>query len=129
MTLEERAELAAARKQGQYNCCQAVLLALADQTGLTEEQLISMGSVFGAGMGDMEATCGALVGAGIAAGLAMGQSRCTPAARRLSACFRQKCGAERCRDLKGVGQSAPVCSCDACVRNAVLSYGETVGLQ
>ena len=39
MTIEERAELGAELKK-KCNCCQAVLLALKDQTGLSEEQLI-----------------------------------------------------------------------------------------
>ena len=46
---------------GGYNCSQAVTAALADQTGLSEEQLKSVAVGFCAGMGNMEATCGAVI--------------------------------------------------------------------
>ena len=40
MNLNERAEMAVQRKNsGKYNCAQAVTTALADQTGLQEEQM------------------------------------------------------------------------------------------
>ena len=71
MTIEERAENAVLfKKDGKGNCCQAVTAALADLTELSEEQLHQIAAGFGGGMGTMEATCGALVGAGIVAGLA-----------------------------------------------------------
>ena len=70
MTIEERAEKAVSiRAQGRGNCCQSVVLALADQTALSEAQLLAAASGFGGGMGNREGTCGALVGAGIVAGL------------------------------------------------------------
>ena len=70
MTIQERAEKAAEYKStGVYNCSQAVTAVLADQTGLTGEQLKQITAGFCAGMGNLEATCGALIGAGIIAGL------------------------------------------------------------
>lgn len=70
MNMNERAEMAVAMKtSGKYNCAQAVTVALADQTNVTEEQLYQMSAGFCAGMGNMEATCGALIGAGMVAGL------------------------------------------------------------
>ena len=60
MTIEERAELGAELKR-KCNCCQAALLALNDQTGLSDEQIMHLGSGFGSGMGNMEGTCGALL--------------------------------------------------------------------
>ena len=62
MTLEERMDYAARRKS-EMNCCQAVLVAFADRLGKGEDELLRLGSGFGAGMGTMEGTCGALVGA------------------------------------------------------------------
>ena len=70
MTLEERAQKAVDMKtSGMYNCAQSVTVALADQTDLPEEQLRQISAGFCAGMGNMEATCGALIGAGMVAGL------------------------------------------------------------
>lgn len=129
MTLQERAEKAVSLKTtGVYNCAQAVAAALADQTGLEESQLTQLSAGFCAGMGTMEATCGALIGAGMAAGLktgGVGTLRCT---RQMITAFREKCGAVTCRDLKSTVGGAPLCPCETCVRNAVLAYGEVMGL-
>ena len=70
MSFEERALKAVELRQNGYNCCQAVAAALADLTSLTEDQLMQIASGFALGIGNMEGTCGALVGAAIAAGLA-----------------------------------------------------------
>ncbi len=129
MTTEERAELAVERKQiEKTNCCQAVLVVLADQTGLPEDLLKSMGSGFGVGMGNMEGTCGALVGAVMAAGLHSPGKGAAPAARAISDSFYARCGARICKDLKRKVDGVPVCACEDCVRNAVRAYGEVVGL-
>ena len=126
MTIEERAERGAELKKS-CNCCQAALLALKDQTGLSEEQLMALGSGFGSGMGNMEGTCGALVGAGMAAGFKLGQKSTTPYTRQISENFRERCGAVLCKDLKGRDTGKVLCACDECVRNAVRSYGQIVG--
>ena len=60
--LEARIEYATRRKK-EMNCCQAVLVAFADKLGKSENELLRLGSGFGSGMGTMEGTCGALVGA------------------------------------------------------------------
>ena len=104
-----------------HNCCQAVLMAFAPELGLPEERLLAMGACFGSGMGSMDETCGALVGAQMAQGmLRYDGRRMNPQASRLRAEFEQRCGATRCKDLKGVGTDHGVlCSCEDCVRNAV----------
>ena len=127
MTIEERAERGAELKKS-CNCCQAALLALADQTGLSEEQIMQLGSGFGSGMGNMEGTCGALVGAGMAAGFKLRQSSTTRFTRQISEDFRDRCGAVLCRELKGRDTGTVLCSCEDCVRNAIRAYGKVVGL-
>ena len=104
-----------------YNCCQAVLLAFRPELELPEEKLLALGACFGSGMGCMEETCGALVGAQMAQGLLKYDNcRMNPQASQLRADFEQRCGATRCKDLKGVGTGHGVlCSCEDCVRNAV----------
>ena len=126
MTIEERAERGATLKKS-CNCCQAVLLALADQTGLTEEQLMRLGSGFGSGMGNMEGTCGALVGAGMAAGFKLNEKSTTRYTRQISENFRDRCGAILCKELKGRDTGVVLCSCEDCVRNAIRAYGDIVG--
>ncbi len=128
MNLEERAEYATQLKK-RYNCCQAVLLALADQTNADPELLRQLGSGFGAGMGSMEATCGALVGAGMIAGLHVNGQGAVRYTKQISDLFEEKCGATHCKDLKGRDTGKVLCPCDECVRNAVLAYGEMMNLK
>ena len=118
MKMTERAALAVENRRTGCNCCQAVLLAYADEVGLTEEQLMQLGRAFAVGMGGMQATCGALIGAGMILGLKGG----APAqARRLHEVFKNACGATICRELKGVSTGQVLCSCEDCVEKAVLA--------
>ena len=128
MTIEQRAEQGAVYKRS-YNCCLAVLYALADQTGLSEEQLTQLGSGFGLGMGNMEGTCGALVGAGMAAGLNPQSKAVARFGKQLNDNFRERCGAILCKDIKGRDSGKVLCSCEDCVRNAILAYGDVIGLR
>lgn len=43
-----------------YNCCQSVLCAFGDVTGLPEDMALRLASGFGGGMGRLRRTCGAL---------------------------------------------------------------------
>ena len=106
----------------EYNCCQAVLMAFAPELGLPQDRLLAMGACFGSGMGSMDETCGALCGAQMAQGMLKydGHRRMNPQASQLRAEFEMRCGATKCKDLKGVGTDRGVlCSCEDCVRNAV----------
>ena len=51
------------------NCLQSVLRAYGDKISLTDDQIKALGAGFGAGMGGMEGTCGALVGAVMVKGM------------------------------------------------------------
>ncbi len=129
MTLEERAEKAAElKKSGQYNCAQAVTSVLADQTSLTEDQLLQVSAGFCAGMGNLEATCGALIGAGMIAGLKTEGKGTLKITRQIQEEFARRSGAIKCRELKTVTDGKPLCACEDCVRNAVNIYGEILGL-
>ena len=130
MNIYERADKAAElKKRGVYNCAQAVAFVLADQTDLTEAELLKINSGFAVGMGNMEATCGALVGAVIMAGLSQGGKGTVRLAKQMSEQFVKKTGASLCKDLKGRDTKDVLCPSEDCVRNAVLIYGETVGLK
>ena len=125
MTIEEKAELAAQlKRQGRCNCCQAVVTALADETSLSPETLMQLASGFAVGMGTMENSCGALIGAAMVAGLKTGGMGTVRYTRQLGESFKQKCGAIVCKDLKGLSTGKVLCPCDECVKNAVLAYGE-----
>lgn len=125
MTIQERADSAANLKaSGQCNCCQAVTKTFVDIVGVSEQDLLKMSAGFAAGMGCMEATCGALVGANMILGLLTNGEGTVRKSRELLSKFREKCGAVTCKDLKGIGTGKVLCECNDCVRNAVLSLGE-----
>ena len=130
MTLTERANKAVELKlSGGYNCSQAVTAVLADQTSLTDEQLKQITAGFCAGMGNLEATCGALIGAGMIAGLKTEGNGTLMIVRQIQESFRERCGAIKCKDLKTITDGKPLCPCEDCVRNAVMIYGGILGLE
>ena len=119
MTTQERMDYAARRKK-EMNCCQAVLVAFADKLGRNEDELLRLGSGFGAGMGTMEGTCGALVGAIMVSSLLPENGEAMANSRTIMTRFKELCGgATICRDLKGIDTGNVLCSCENCVRNAV----------
>ncbi len=129
MTITERAVKAVELKlSGGYNCSQAVTAVLADQTSLTDDQLKQITAGFCAGMGNLEATCGALIGVGMIAGLKTEGNGTLKITRQIQETFRDRCGAIKCKDLKTLTDGKPLCSCEECVRNAVMIYGEIMEL-
>jgi hypothetical protein len=80
-------------------------------------------------MGNLEATCGALIGAGMIAGLKSEGNGTLKMTRTMIETFKERCGATKCGDLKSVKDGKVVCPCEECVRNAVLIYGEVMGLE
>ena len=125
MTINERMNYAALRKK-EMNCCQAVLVAFADEAGRSEENLLRIGSGFGSGMGTMEGTCGALVGAIMVSSLLSEKGAAMAASRAIMPRFKELCGATICRDLKGIDTGKVLCSCENCVSNAVRAAGESL---
>ena len=126
MTLDERMGYAAQRKK-EMNCCQAVLVAFADKLGKSEDDLLRLGSGFGSGMATMEGTCGALVGAIMVSSLLSPDGEARNNSRAIMSRFKELCGgATICRDLKGIETGKMLCSCEDCVRNAVLSAVEAL---
>jgi len=122
------AEAVAMKSSGKYNCAQAVACAYASLIGTDREQIYNTANAFGRGMGCMEATCGALTGAGIILGIATGDR--VKAMQMMAAIlkrFEQRNGATICKALKGVtinpqtGKITPSCplrACDLCVADA-----------
>lgn len=128
MNIEERAAQAAAWKAaGQYNCAQAVMKAFEDKIPVDADTLMKLGAGYAAGMGCMESTCGALIGAVMVAGIVTDGKGTPRISKELLQSFQEKYGATLCKDLKGVETGAPLCPCPECVRNAVLALGEVLG--
>ena len=87
---------------------------------MTEDELKRIGASFGVGMGCLEATCGALIGAQILMGIKkyQGRTMLRDAAGVLRQ-FESMCKATLCKDLKGRDTGIVLCECDDCVRKAV----------
>ena len=103
-----RAEHAAKLFYDGYNCAQAVTIAFADVTGLTEEFSATMASSFGGGMGRMREVCGAVSGMLLVAGILYGykgnegdEVKKTHYARvqELAGKFRDQVGSIVCREI------------------------------
>ena len=126
--METRQEIAAEMKRrGTHNCAQAVLCAYADQVGMDEQTAWNIAAPFGSGMGNMEGTCGAIVGAGIALGLAT-RDRATArkGMQQIMNKFQQRNGATQCRLLKGVDTGIVLRECTGCVRDAAEFLNEVI---
>ena len=118
--METRKHIAAEKLNcGTHNCAQAVISTYADVIDIGEETARNLGNAFGSGMGNMEGTCGALVGAGIVLGLAT-KDRATArkGMRQIMTQFQQRNGATQCKILKGVGTGVVLRECTGCVADA-----------
>lgn len=126
--METRKHIAAQRKaSGQYNCAQAVASTYADIMGVSEETAMQMTAAFGTGMGNMEGTCGALIGAGVVTGMV---TKDRMEARRRMKTMMQKFagrnGATQCKRLKGIDTGCPLRGCNDCVADASELLEETL---
>ena len=100
------------KDRGFCNCAQAVAKAYSDLTNVDEETLLKITSGFGQGMGCLEATCGALIGANIVLGLMNNTDISTKSiARKMLNDFNEMCGATICKVLKGVETRHVLCDC------------------
>ena len=119
----DRAEYAAELKNHRgHNCCQAVTAALADETDMPRDQLKMISTGFCVGMGAMEATCGALIGAGMIAGLKTEGAKTLKYTKQIADEFKKNCGAIRCQDRKGIATGAELCPGDECARDTMRTY-------
>ena len=120
ISMETRKHIAAEKLQnGTHNCAQAVVSTYADLVGINEETARNLGNAFGAGMGTMEGTCGALVGAGIVLGMATkDRAAARKSMRQIMTQFQQRNGATQCKLLKGVGTGVVLRECTGCVADA-----------
>lgn len=94
-----------------YNCCQAVLMAFEDITGLDSGSLVKIGSGLGGGVARMRDVCGTVSGMAIVCGFIcpsddpQDQSKrkaCYELVQRLAGEFRELNGSVVCRELLGL---------------------------
>ena len=118
--METRKHIAAEKLQnGTHNCAQSIICTYADMAGINEETARNLGNAFGSGMGNMEGTCGALVGAGIVLGLVTkDRAAARKGMRQIMTQFQQRNGATQCKMLKGVGTGVILRECTGCVADA-----------
>ncbi len=107
---------------GQANCCQAITSSYADLTNVDKDTLNKLSEGFGQGMGCLESTCGALIGANIILGLKNdSQINTKMMSKVLLKEFELKSGATICKILKGVDTKKVLTPCNDCVRNAAMA--------
>lgn len=118
--METRKHLAAEKKRcNTHNCAQAVVCTYCDLVGLPEQTALDIAGAYGSGMGNMEGTCGALVGAGMIVGLATKDRNLSRARmKEILTKFQERNGAIQCKQLKGIGTGTVLRACPDCVADA-----------
>ena len=132
-SIEERvAEIKDKHTRG-YNCAQIVLCSYAEELGIDEETQCRISEGFGAGMGGMMQTCGAVTAMFMALGLANSSGdlqacdtkpQTMKKVRELAAEFEKKNGSIVCRELKGIDTGKVLRSCDGCIEDGIRILGE-----
>ncbi|MCR5315538.1 MAG: C-GCAxxG-C-C family protein [Bacteroidaceae bacterium] len=118
--MKSRKHIAAEKKRcNSHNCAQAILHTYADIAGISEDDAMNIAGAFGGGMGNMEGTCGALVGSGIVLGLVnKDKVKSMKQMRQIMTKFQERNGATQCKLLKGVGTKVVLRECPDCVADA-----------
>lgn len=118
--METRKEIAAEKKRcNSHNCAQAVVQTYADIAGIDDATAMNVANAFGGGMGNMEGTCGALVGAGIVLGLInKDKAKSMKQMRVIMNKFQERNCATQCKMLKGIGTKVVLRACPDCVADA-----------
>lgn len=111
-----------------FNCAQAVACTLAPAVGLDPQVAFTLTEGFGAGMGGMTETCGAISGAVAIMGFVMSDGMENPKtkgqtyklSREIAKRFGEKNTTTVCGTLKGIGSDkGPLRSCPGCIDDAI----------
>lgn len=111
-----------------FNCAQSVICAMAPELAIDDRSAFALAEGFGAGMGGMTETCGAVSGAVMALSQVESTGRdqigskakTYKLSRELSARFASTNGSTVCRELKGIGSDAGALrSCPGCIDDAI----------
>ena len=112
-------EAAEKKQSGKYNCAQAIICTYCDKAKIDEETAYHLGNSFAAGMGNMEGTCGALVGAGIVLGLVnKDRVKSMQDMKQIMTKFQERNCATQCKLLKGIETKKILRECHDCVADA-----------
>lgn len=135
--MSERVQKALENHKKGMNCCQAVACAFADAVDVDENTIFKLGEGFGAGMGGMQCTCGAVSGAVLVAGMKNSSGDVTNPttkgktytyAKKIVQDFKEKNGTVICKELKGVETEKMIRTCDGCIEDAARIAEEVLGL-
>ena len=110
-----------------YNCAQAVACTYCDLVGMDEKTMFKITEGFGAGMGNMEGTCGAVSGACALAGLKNStgnlqkpdsKAKTYGLSREIMSQFKGQNGSVICKELKGIETGKVLPSCPDCIQDS-----------
>ena len=100
-----------------FNCAQSVLSSFCERYGMSKEEAFKVSCAFGAGMGRMAGTCGAVTGALMALGLKYGKyeegdeaakEKTYALTQEFARRFRERNGSIICRELlQGIDMGTP----------------------
>jgi len=97
-----------------YNCCESVLLTLAEYLGISSELIPKIGTAIGAGVGLNGLLCGSISSVAMAIGIKYGRNRKEENPKtawdmidKYVASFKDKFGAVNCRELTRVNIKTP----------------------
>ena len=129
--MQTRVEETLKRHDRGFNCAQSVACTYCDLVGVDEEMMFRVTEAFGAGMGGMEGTCGAISGAIFLAGFASSNGNMDEdpknkskadtykVAKSIMEEFKESHGSCLCKDLK-VPDSQYFTPCKKCIEDAAL---------
>lgn len=129
---KSRVDNAEVLHQAGMNCAQAVVCNYCDMFGVDKKIAFQMAEAFGAGMGSMEYTCGAVSGLLMLLGLKNSSGtpeKLTKAAtyklgKELINKFKEKNGSVICAELKGLKTNKVLRSCNGCIADACKIFEE-----
>lgn len=137
--MKSHSEIAVENFHNGCNCCQSVLCAFSDITGLDDKTSMKLASSFGGGMGRLREVCGAVSAMFMIAGLLkgyeiagddIGKTRHYQLIQKLAKTFKKEHGTIICREILGLdGEDNPIPSkrttqyyeerpCEHCVQTA-----------
>lgn len=124
--MESRIEKAIEKHRQGYNCAQAVACTYCDLVGVDESTMFKMIEGFGAGMGGMESTCGAVSGAIALAGMKNSKGcedkstkgKTYKLSKEIAKEFTEINQSTVCKVLKGVETKKMLRTCDGCIEDA-----------
>jgi len=97
-----------------YNCCESVLMAMAEHLGMSSDLIPKIGTALGAGVGLNGLLCGSVSSVAIAIGIKYGRKRPEESPKQAwdmidgyVASFLEKFGAVNCRQLTGLNLKTP----------------------